>query len=927
MKKLALLFVFVNSLIFAQGEQRYADGTATDQDGNSFEWISYGYGENSFHWAIENADVVTYNDGTPIPQVLYPTEWSNLTSGAWCYYNNDPSQHRLYNWYAVNNPKFAPEGWRVASKDDYTLLTDYLENNNYIIEGGIGKAMASTTGWNSSTTAGAPGNDQNLNNSSGFNAFPEAYRDETGPFRSGGNIARFWTSTYRDSNRSYIFYVDKDWATPGIDAINRNEGISVRFVRDAPNDTQPPVFTLLGANPIAVNQGDTYSDPGATATDNVDGNLTSSIVVSGTVDTNNPGTYIVTYSVTDSAGNTSTVTRTVIVLDTQPPIITILGANPISVNQGDTYSDPGATATDNVDGNLASSIVVSGTVDTNSSGNYNINYNVTDSAGNAANQATRTVVVVETTPTVDAGPDQTICEDETVTLGEATASNVSSVIWTTSGDGAFDNPSIINPTYTPGPQDRIFESFRLTLNAQGSNGQEYSDRATIYITSLPTVNAGSDFAVNEDETIQLSEATVYNYSSSVWTTSGTGVFNDNNILNPIYTPSQQDITNGYVDLIITAISIAPCTLNVIDTVTITINPNPTVEAGPGLSVCQGESVAITGASASNYSSLQWTTSGSGTFINVSTLTPIYTPGAADIASGAVTLTLTANGANGQQASDTAEIYIEQDHIIQLTSSNSDQIVDEGTSISPITFSLGGGATSVTVSGLPRGISLTVVDGGVTISGTPTDDISQPVTYTYEVVTIGNGCTAATYNGTITVYPFEINPTETGILLNGTVSAENNQIKNVADPTDAQDAVTKTFIENFIKNSVSMEFFEWNISKVNADNQTIQLSFKPFVFVNAANTTIILPDESQVSEMDVIYIYSLRGTNNATIEDCAITFTSNSHPISLYKLSEGLITASVGQKIYGRFPSSGLKTIVFIDGQWFIGNFSPYSILD
>ena len=166
-----------------------------------------------------------------------------------------------------------------------------------------------------------------------------------------------------------------------------------------------------------------------------------------------------------------------------------------------------------------------------------------------------------------------------------------------------------------------------------------------------------------------------------------------------------------------------------------------------------------------------------------------------------------------------------------------------------------------------------------------------------------------------------------ILLNGTVSAENNQIKNVADPTDAQDAVTKTFIENFIKNSVSMEFFEWNISKVNADNQIIQLSSKPFVFVNAANTTIILPDESQVSEMDVIYIYSLRGTNNAPIEDCAITFTSNSHPISSYKLGDGLITASVGQKIYGRFPSSGLKTIVFIDGQWFIGNFSPYSILD
>ena len=66
MKKLALLFVFVNSLIFAQGEQRYADGTATDQDGNTFEWINYGTQD----WAIENAEVVTYRDGTPIPQAI-----------------------------------------------------------------------------------------------------------------------------------------------------------------------------------------------------------------------------------------------------------------------------------------------------------------------------------------------------------------------------------------------------------------------------------------------------------------------------------------------------------------------------------------------------------------------------------------------------------------------------------------------------------------------------------------------------------------------------------------------------------------------------------------------------------------------------------------------------------------------------------------
>ena len=121
MKKLPLLFVFINSLIFAQGEQRYADGTATDQDGNTFEWINYGTQD----WAIENAEVVTYRDGTPIPQVTDQAEWANLTTGAWCYINNDPTKPRLYNWYAVMgvhdtdpntpNKEFAPEGWHVPT--------------------------------------------------------------------------------------------------------------------------------------------------------------------------------------------------------------------------------------------------------------------------------------------------------------------------------------------------------------------------------------------------------------------------------------------------------------------------------------------------------------------------------------------------------------------------------------------------------------------------------------------------------------------------------------------------------------------------------------------------------------------------------------------------------------------------------------------
>lgn len=157
-------------------------GTVTDIDGNTYDYITYGDQD----WTVENAEMVTYRDGTPIPQVTDNTEWANLTTGAWCFYNNDPTKPRLYNWYAVmgihdNDPntpnkEFAPEGWHVPTDAEWTTLENYLIANGYNYDGTttdnkIGKAMASTTGWNSSTKTGVVGNDQSLNNSSGFNAF------------------------------------------------------------------------------------------------------------------------------------------------------------------------------------------------------------------------------------------------------------------------------------------------------------------------------------------------------------------------------------------------------------------------------------------------------------------------------------------------------------------------------------------------------------------------------------------------------------------------------------------------------------------------------------------------------------------------------------------------------------------------------------
>jgi len=171
-------------------------------------------------------------------------------------------------------------------------------------------------------------------------------------------------------------------------------------------DDDAPVITLSGATSIDLTVGDSYSEPGFSAADNVDGDITGNVVVAGdTVNTNAVGTYVVTYNVSDAAGNPATQrTRTINVAaapDTTPPVITLSGATSINLNVGDSYSEPGFSATDNVDGNITGNVVVAGdTVNTNAAGTYVVTYNVSDAAGNPATQRTRTINVNDGNPPV-----------------------------------------------------------------------------------------------------------------------------------------------------------------------------------------------------------------------------------------------------------------------------------------------------------------------------------------------------------------------------------------------------------------------------------------------------------------------------------------------------------------------------------------------
>ena len=205
MKKLILLLfiplVFTCSSDSSDDSSYINNNELINCEGNPVPTMVYGTQE----WTVENACHTTYRDGTPIPQVQDISEWNNLTTGAWRYVNNDPQfgselflDAIVYNFYAVTDPRgFSPEGWHVPTDDDWSTLENFLISNGYNYDNSpsqnkLGKAIASTTGWFSSTNDGAVGNDQSINNSSGFNAFPVGIgSSET----YVGSTTFFWTRT------------------------------------------------------------------------------------------------------------------------------------------------------------------------------------------------------------------------------------------------------------------------------------------------------------------------------------------------------------------------------------------------------------------------------------------------------------------------------------------------------------------------------------------------------------------------------------------------------------------------------------------------------------------------------------------------------------------------------------------------------------
>jgi uncharacterized protein (TIGR02145 family) len=176
-------------------------------------------------WQNSNLEVATYRNGDVIPQVTDATAWGGLTTGAWCYYNNDSANGaiygKLYNWYAVNDPRgLAPTGFHIPTDAEWTTLTTTLGGGS--VAGGKMKSIGIWDMPNIDAT-----------NESGFSALPGGYRVFNGTFFDNVNSNGYWWSfSQSDSTNAWLRSLDYDYYSVNRYNSLKRVGYSVRCLRD-----------------------------------------------------------------------------------------------------------------------------------------------------------------------------------------------------------------------------------------------------------------------------------------------------------------------------------------------------------------------------------------------------------------------------------------------------------------------------------------------------------------------------------------------------------------------------------------------------------------------------------------------------------------------------------------------------------------------
>jgi len=212
---------FINS--YGANVGRYSD---SKKRGNSVRLLKEYVVIGTQKWTNRNLNVSTYRNGDTIPQVTDPTAWAALTTGAWCYYNNDPTTEatygKLYNWYAVNDSRgLAPIGYHIPSDTEWTTLINYLGGS------GIAGGKIKETGLSHWLTP-----NKEATNESAFTALPTGYRDFDGISYNIGKYSYFWSSFELDTTDAYGIVSFFDSSSMLNSSSDKKNGFSVRLIKD-----------------------------------------------------------------------------------------------------------------------------------------------------------------------------------------------------------------------------------------------------------------------------------------------------------------------------------------------------------------------------------------------------------------------------------------------------------------------------------------------------------------------------------------------------------------------------------------------------------------------------------------------------------------------------------------------------------------------
>jgi hypothetical protein len=194
------------------------------------------------------------------------------------------------------------------------------------------------------------------------------------------------------------------------------------------------------------------------------------------------------------------------------------------------------------------------------------------------------------------------------------------------------SPNFINTTSSP---QIVYIDFYQYC---GGNLQQ----AQVVVYPTPIVNAGVDQSICSNSPISLNGTIGGGATSAYWTTSGSGTFANSSSVTTTYTPSQADVNAGTVTLTLIANDAIGLCSSVSDQLVVSFGSSAAVNAGADQAICSNSIITLTGSISGSTTSATWTSSGSGTFANASSLTTTYIPSSADINAGSVVLTLTTN---------------------------------------------------------------------------------------------------------------------------------------------------------------------------------------------------------------------------------------------------------------------------------------------